>query len=302
MLVAHTDLRLGGGRLSSTILLERRFRVHLVERDRVVFDNRFLPPGRRSRSFAHLYATLEGAFETEVAGLVGPSLHVIGEDEFDVVTPDAPRFRSHGAPVRIFELRIRTRELRVPVGLAHGPVPLSAEAWRAIERVVRAPSTTSVRGVLVALATDGVIVPEVAATVVAEESAMVQRLWAPMQARYQAFDTAPSIKGIAEDAGVSVVTAARYLRKIVNTFGLHGSTFRDVMYVMRLRMAAMLLSAPGVTVGEVAAQVGYGSLEAMDRAFANAGLPVPSALQALVGYEAVAAGARPLGGGVTPGR
>jgi AraC-like DNA-binding protein len=44
-------------------------------------------------------------------------------------------------------------------------------------------------------------------------------------------------------------------------------------------MAVLLLSAPEATVAEVAKIVGYGSAIAMARAFRDAKLPAPSAIQ-----------------------
>jgi transcriptional regulator GlxA family with amidase domain len=55
--------------------------------------------------------------------------------------------------------------------------------------------------------------------------------------------------------------------------------------VLRLRVAALLLSAPAATVADVASAVGYGSAIAMARAFRDAKLPPPSSVQAAVRGE-----------------
>jgi hypothetical protein len=52
----------------------------------------------------------------------------------------------------------------------------------------------------------------------------------------------------------------------------------------RLRAATLMLSSPGVTPSDVARIVGYGSLDAMGRAFRDARLPAPSDVQAAVRY------------------
>ena len=58
----------------------------------------------------------------------------------------------------------------------------------------------------------------------------------------------------------------------------------DAMRVLRLRAAVLMLSAPGSTPSDVARTVGYGSLDAMGRAFRDAALPAPSVVQAAVKY------------------
>ena len=47
----------------------------------------------------------------------------------------------------------------------------------------------------------------------------------------------------------------------------------------------LLLSAPAATPSEVAKAVGYGSLDAMGRAFRDATLPAPSVVHAAVRYR-----------------
>ena len=55
--------------------------------------------------------------------------------------------------------------------------------------------------------------------------------------------------------------------------------------MLRLRAAVLLLSAPDATPNEVAKVVGYGSLDAMGRAFRDAQLPPPSLVQGAVHYR-----------------
>ena len=46
MLSAESQLTFGGSALRSTAFLERRLRVHMVKRDRLVFDTSFAPPAK----------------------------------------------------------------------------------------------------------------------------------------------------------------------------------------------------------------------------------------------------------------
>ena len=49
---------------------------------------------------------------------------------------------------------------------------------------------------------------------------------------------------------------------------------------LRLKVAVLFLSAEGISVAEVAEASSYGSVDAMARAFRDAGLPPPSKVQA----------------------
>lgn len=57
---------------------------------------------------------------------------------------------------------------------------------------------------------------------------------------------------------------------------------RATVVAVRLRLAALLLSAREATIAEVAQRVGYGSVDALGRAFRDAGLPSPHAIRELV--------------------
>jgi len=71
---------------------------------------------------------------------------------------------------------------------------------------------------------------------------------------------------------------------LLNTFAIGlGDSFRDVVSDVRLRWAVLLLSAPALPIRDIARASGYGSLQALGRAFRDAGLPPPSAVRRLYG-------------------
>jgi AraC-like DNA-binding protein len=59
-----------------------------------------------------------------------------------------------------------------------------------------------------------------------------------------------------------------------------------------LRVAVMLLSAPDATASDVSQVVGYGSLDAMGRAFRDAKMPPPSTILAAVKWDPQRVGQR----------
>lgn len=285
MLSARSTRQFVGSRLDTSIFLERRFRVHLIARDRLLYDSAFAPAARRSQAFVHLYASLRGTFQ--VAGappVTGPQAYVLAESEFERVTAGSQTFRSFGSPGVIVELRLPPADLGLPVGLQHGSVTLPAGVWTAYQQLEAQPTETSLHRLIDTLADAGIVSRALAASVVPDEPDHFARLWAVMRPLYEDLATSTSLKQIAVLAKLSLRQLGRDLADITRTFGLFGGGFRDATRVLRLRAAVLLLSAPGSTPSEVARAVGYGSLDAMGRAFRDAKLAAPSVVQSAVRY------------------
>ena len=286
VLWATSHLEFGGGTLRSTVFLERKLRVHVVRRDRLLFDTAFAPPTRVASAFVHLFVQLSGTLAPAGAPAVsGPCAFVLAETEFDRVTRDSRTFRSFGAPCTVVELRLPGADVRPPIGLDHGPVPLAPPVWDAYRALEANPGELAVRRLLAALAATGVVTSDLTASVVAEEPERFARVWAVMQPLYQHLATSTSLKQIAALAGLSLRQLGRDLTDLTRTFGLFGGGFRDAMRILRLRAAVLLLSAPEATPNDVARVVGYSSLDAMGRAFRDARLPPPSLVHSAVRYR-----------------
>jgi AraC-like DNA-binding protein len=286
VLSAESHIEFGTSTLRSTVFLERRLRLHMVRRDRLLFDTAFAAPAKARTSFAHLFAQLSGTFV--IAGgppIPAPCAFVLAETEFDRVVPGALTFRSFGAHCTIIEARVLATDLRRPVGLTHGPVELAPAVWAAYHALQDTRSEAAVHDLVAALDASGVVSHEMAASVVAAEPERFLRLWAVMRPLYQSHATSASLKQIAALADISLRQLGRDFRDLTRTFGLFGAGFRDAMRVLRLRAAVVLLSAPGGTPSDVARTVGYGSLDAMGRAFRDASLPAPSVVQEAVRFR-----------------
>jgi AraC-like DNA-binding protein len=286
VLSATSHLAFGGGTLRSTVFLERKLRVHVVRRDRLVFDTSFTPPTRVPSAFVHLFVQLSGTLAPAGAPAVsGPCAFVLAETEFDRVTRGSRTFRSFGAPCTVVELRLPGADVRAPIGLGHGPVPLAPSVWDAYRALEANPGELAVHRLLAGLAGTGVVTADLTASVVAEEPERFARVWAVMQPLYQHLATSTSLKQIAALAGLSLRQLGRDLTDLTRTFGMFGTGFRDAMRILRLRAAVLLLSAPEATPNDVARIVGYSSLDAMGRAFRDARLPPPSLVHSAVRYR-----------------
>ncbi|MEO8703723.1 MAG: AraC family transcriptional regulator [Kofleriaceae bacterium] len=286
MLVANSHREFAGGTLRSTIFLERRFRAHLVNRDRLVYDSGYAPPAKQASPFVHLYATLSGSF-APVGGtrVDGRQAWVLAESEFDRVLPSARKFRSFGEPAVIVELRIPASDLHRPAGMDHGQIELPDAVWEAYDELARDRNEAALQCVIAALNEAKIVSQALTASVVATEPERFMRLWTVLKPLYEDLATSASLKQIATIAGLSLRQLGRDLGDLTRTFGLFGAGFRDAMRVLRLRAACLWLSAPGATPSEVAKTVGYGSLDAMGRAFRDANLPAPSVVQEAVRYR-----------------
>lgn len=286
MLSARSHLDFGTSTLQSTVFLERRMRVHLVRRDRLVFDTAYAPPARAASGAVHLFAQLSGTFEMAGAPpIAAPCAFVLAETEFDRVVHGARTFRSFGARCTIIEARVPAADLRRPIGLAHGPIELPAPVWAAYHALEVEPSEAQVFALISSLGASGVLSPDLTASVVPAEPERFQRVWTVLRPLYHNLSASASLKQIAALAGLSLRQLGRDLGELTRTFGLFGAGFRDAMRVLRLRAAVLLLSAPDGTPSDVARIVGYGSLDAMGRAFRDAHLPAPSVVQEAVRYR-----------------
>ena len=285
-MLSATSLRpFGPSTLRTTVFLERRLRGHVMLRDQLLYDSAYSPPAKKASPFVHIYASLRGSLAIEGgAPVTGPQAYVLAETEFDRVLPHAAKFRSWGEPAMIVELRVPAADVRRPVGLRNGVLDLPTKVWDAYAALERTLTEAALHQVIVELGEAGVLSRDLTASVVTDEPERITRLWAVMKPLYEDLAVSASLKQIASLAGLSLRQLGRDLSELTRTFGLFGAGFRDAMRVLRLRAAVLLLSSPGGTPSEVARAVGYGSLDAMGRAFRDAQLPAPSVVQDAVRY------------------
>ena len=285
MLSATSVRTFGSSSLKTTIFLERQFRAHLVIRDRLLYDTAYAPPAKKAQPFVHVYATLRGSIAVDGGPAhEAPHVYVLAETEFDRMEKGSATLRSWGNPGVIVELRVPASTVRVPIGIRNGALTLPDSVWDSYRKLEAEPSERALDQVLVELTNAGVLAKDLTASVVTEEPERFMRLWTVLKPLYEDLATSASLKQIAIVAKLSLRQLGRDLGDLTRTFGLVGAGFRDAMRVLRLRAAVLMLSAPGSTPSDVARTVGYGSLDAMGRAFRDAALPAPSVVQAAVKY------------------
>jgi len=272
--------------LKSTIFLERKFRAHLVSRDRLLYDSAYAPPAKKATPYVHLFAQLQGGFSIAGAPATqSPCAFVLAETEFDRVQPGSKTFRSFGSPGEIVEIRLAASDLKKPVGIANGAIDLPPAVWDAYRELARTGAEDALHQLIVRLGEHDITTRDLTDSIVQSEPERYTRIWTTLKPFYNDLAMSTSLKQIAVLAKLSLRQLGRDLGDFTRDFGLYGGGFRDATRILRLRAAVLFLSAPDGTPSEVAKAVGYGSLDAMGRAFRDARLPAPSVVQEAVRYQ-----------------
>ena len=275
MLVASSETRVGAAGVKSTLVLERAVRATIVLRDQLAFDTKFAAAASgKPEPVAHLFLLVAGRFVIDGQVRDAPCVHVLADEEIERPRAGVKTFRTDGERVEVVQLRFARDAVRVPIGLAQtGRLAMPKLYLDAAREVIADPS--ALPRLLTLLADGNVIAP---VEVTREEPERFRRLWDALQPLYATYGGSASIKQIASTLDMSIRQVGRDAKDLAKTFGFTGG-YRDWLLVLRLRTAVLLLSAPGATVADVARLAGYGSAIAMARAFRDADLPAPSAVQ-----------------------
>jgi transcriptional regulator GlxA family with amidase domain len=107
----------------------------------------------------------------------------------------------------------------------------------------------------------------------------VARLWRLVKPTIEHLALAVTASELGAGADLSAGQVERAVRRWVAAFALAGPGLRNVTHNMRLKTAVLFLSAEDATVASVAEATGYGSAEAMARAFRDVGMASPSVVR-----------------------
>lgn len=254
--------------LAPGVVMERLVRCHLIA------DARYLGPFRPTEEIVVLWLVAEGVAELHAERAPAAAAYLLDTDAYDA---GEGALTVRGARSVVLEMRLdrsslgpRLRDARAPVVLADDLVACIRDRWR---------DATDARFVLDALTRDGLLAPHVAeraATPIPESSA---RVWAGLAKAYGGQQLMVDHVELAASAPTSLRTFQRELQHLFAWAHLPIG-LRATLRGMRIRRAALLLSAPEGTVARVARKVGYGSPDALARALRLAGLPSPSTIRA----------------------
>ena len=256
-----------------------------MDRENLIFDSRFAAAARsRNNDFVHLYIVRHG-----LSGVHGgptfdtPVMFKLLDEEFDSIDSNSKTFHAWGPLSSSLAIRLPKALCLGPIGLAHGPIPLSPELCQAVDKLAAAIDDAATEAAteefFAQLAREKVVSPEMGAAAINQEPDDMIRLWSAVAPLWSAFATSASMLQFSAATGLSLRQLSRNLTMLVNRYGIFGDGYRDASRVLRLRAATLLLSADDVTATEVARIVGYSGLDSMGRALRDAKLPSPSEIR-----------------------
>jgi AraC-like DNA-binding protein len=291
MFVARGRTQYRAAELCSTVAFGAGMTLVYIERRGLIWDTRFIPAADGPSPDACLFLLLEGRWATtgapEERAFSGPAAFAIASAQLEGADGERPyTFVADGEPFRALDLRLPASGLRVALASSPTPIPLSDERRRACEAVARAAPDDAAfereaASLLRALASDGLLDSPLAERF-AEPSPIFGRFWDAIRPMIERHYLSPTLQEVSADSGISLRQLDRIIQSFVDASPLlRGHSWRGATKRLRLKAAVLLLSAEGATIGEVSRLVGYGSGEAMARAFRDAGLPSPSAVQAI---------------------
>jgi AraC-like DNA-binding protein len=302
VLTARGMTELGTARMHWAAAFGRRMRVFVVDREGLMLDTRYVPPSvQPANQNPCLYIVLrgtwrltDGSFEASgPAAFVVSGEHLEGGDGRRSLT-----YRAGGPELVAIELHLDSSDTTLRAGPRPTSVALDDRALRAAERVaaIRLEDdrelVAAVLALLEALAARSLVDPQLAERAAQPTSAASRMLWTALRPLAERLELLPTVQEVASRIGANPQTVDRRVREFVAASGLVGPGWRAASRHLRLKVAVVMLSAKDASVAEVARVVGYGSSIAMCRAFRDAKLPSPGALQhALSADEAVDLGA-----------
>jgi AraC-like DNA-binding protein len=288
MYVARTRWERSDAKVVGALVLFEGARVQVMRTDGLVVDARFLAPVGGESSTAHVFVVLEGWIDVDGHERVeAPAVVVLDRTEFESRVEGARAFRLGGSPRCSIEVSLDRAHLVAPAGAAHGAFRASKELALASRHFARSVDGVDVSGALgrFVAALDAAGLCRIPLVSIESDRRSLQRLLDALSPLYGVQRSGAYGDLVAELAGVSPRQISRDMRELARLARFPGSTLREMFRVLRLRRAALLLSCQSLTIEEVAREVGYGSADAMGRAFRDAGLPSPSEARRTILHE-----------------
>jgi AraC-like DNA-binding protein len=289
MLTARGERAVGAGELRWALAFASGLWSMTVDRRGLFLDTRFVPAAAgAAKPKACLLIMLNGTWQEVGTGsrrFEGPCAFVISKEQLEGA--DGKRsctFRSSGDPYRAVEIHLPVEDLVDGVNTPH-PVDLDARAWEAAQNVAQVAQRQSEGGsallveLIDRLAELGIVSESAASRARRPLPAPFVRVSSAILPMIERFILSPTLNHLSSGSGMSLRQVDRDFGAFFSNLGFSGSGWRPLGRHIRYKLAVLLLSADGVSVGDVSRAVGYGSSDAMARAFRDAGMPPPNEVQ-----------------------
>ena len=293
MFAADLDLVRLPVEVSLDIAFDKRFRVYRARLRGTVTDTELVPPlAGAPTDFAILFVLLDGeiAFDAPASVRIHAGhLFVATQDAIEGARGKrAVTYVARGEPYQVLQIRVDRALIGIPFADAD-PKPLPASTALLDAARLYATEGTGPAGrrdaplanLLRTLHREHLLAEDLSLTI-ARNHAIDERLWNTLVPLYRRLYLAPSMTELAEGAGLSIRHLGRAITNLVTRVDLPWLGLRESALRIRLRIAVFLLANDAVPVAEIATRTGYSSVEAMNHAFRDAGLPPPSAARARI--------------------
>jgi AraC-like DNA-binding protein len=289
MLMARGVIQVGKGRMDWAVAFAPRVRLSIVERRGLVLDTRFVPPAREpTNRNPCLYVLLRGTWRLGDGslGFEAPAAFVVSEEHLE--GGDGARsltYRTAADHFAMIEIHVGAGDTSLRAGALPARVPIDERAWGAAARVGALARhdddslANAIVELLEALAALSLIGAETVASAARPIAPPSRWLWKALRPMAERLDLLPTIQQLSGAMGTTPREVDRRVREFLSASGLVGAGWRPASRHLRLKMAVIMLSAENATVAEVARIIGYGSSDAMARAFRDAELPSPGAVR-----------------------
>lgn len=276
----------------------------IIEADGIVCDTRvFPPPDAPPKPIVCLELVVRGRYRTFgklLAETFGDRTALaLRHEQYQGANSERPfSFRCEaedGGPIVVVEWHAPSEIIGTLPALP-AVVDLDDETWSAAKRAGvlsesdEAGLEASVRELVTRLAARGVITEEGAAKTLRDPPAPIARLWRALKPTIEHLALSVTAADLGAGVDLSTSQVERAFRRWATAFALVGPGLKSMTHLLRLNTAVLFLSAADASVADVAQATGYGSPDAMARAFRDAGLDSPTAVQRLVRGSAEAVG------------
>jgi AraC-like DNA-binding protein len=288
MLLARGHVKVGEGSLRWSAAFAPRFWMSINEHRGLTIDASIIPPSQQpSNDGACLYILVAGTWRIQNGpSFEGPCALVTSQAHIEGANGVRPLIhRAEGTPLSMVQIYVSAAHTTQRARDLPFPIELDAQTWDAA-RLVLARSQESDRDLeeavtaLMARLSGRFLAGDDIVGTARLVDAPLRLLWKGVRPIVERLDLLGRVKEVCAAIGVTPREFDRYARLFLSSFGVVGAGWREVARHFRLKLAIIFLSAEGVTVSEVSRVVGYGSADAMTRAFRDEGLPSPSALRA----------------------
>lgn len=295
--MARGVARAGAGRMDWAVAFAPRMRLTIVERRGLVLDTRFVPPAvQAAGDNLCLYLLLRGTWRLGggALGFEGPAAFVVSEEQLEGGDgAHSLTYRTDARDFAMIEVHVGAGDTSLRPGALPTPVPLDERAWGAARRASAGAlrdddsAASAISELVSELAASSIVGADAAASATRPVAAPFRVLWGALRPAVERFNLLASLDQISASMGTPPREVDRHVRAFISASGLVGGGWRPASRHLRLKMAVILLSADGASVAEVARVVGYGSSDAMARAFRDAALPSPGAVRDAVRRSAL---------------